>query len=401
MFTDLQLKGSSSVVDIKKKQNIAAILTTLYFSGPLTIASLAKTLHTSVPSVTSIINELISEEWLQETGAIKTKTGRRPSQFDINPNKKTFTIIDINVYSITLYLINLKNEILAKQKIDISIIDEDFLSKALQYFNDFESQNGKSWAVGASIPGLIGGTNGINYTYPNLNKEGVSFAKWMANEVNKNVFVLHDTKASMIGEHHFGLAKAKKDVLLINLDWGIGLGVLTNGEILKGADGFAGELGHIQINPNGELCHCGKIGCLETIASAISLLKRVQKGIDEGKASILSKIKGKISLEDIIESANKGDEFSIDILFDIGRELGKGLSIAVHLFNPKIIIIDGILSNAGDLIVSTLQQSLNKYCLSEFKKNLEIMISPLGENAKIFGTKSYIFEQMLEINSKN
>lgn len=394
-------KSASSVVDIKKKQNISSILSILYFDGPLTIANLAKTLHTSVPSVTSIINELILDEWLIETGSIKTKTGRRPSQFDLNPNKKTFTIIDINVYSSTFYLINIKNEILAKEIFEQSITDSDILNKTFENLKSFEKTNGVSWAVGASIPGLISAEQGINFTYPNLNHEGVSFAKWISAKIEKDVFVLHDTKASMIGEHHFGLAKDKKDVLLINLDWGIGLGVLTNGDILKGTDGFAGELGHIQVNPNGELCHCGKIGCLETIASAVSLLKRVQHGIDEGKASILSKIKGKINLEDIIESANKGDEFSIDILFDIGRELGKGLSIAVHLFNPKIIIIDGILSNAGDLIVSTLQQSLNKYCLSDFKKNLEITISPLGDYAKIFGVKSYIFEKMLIINSKN
>jgi predicted NBD/HSP70 family sugar kinase len=212
-------------------------------------------------------------------------------------------------------------------------------------------------------------------------------------------FITHDTQASMLGEHHFGLAKNKENVLLINLDWGIGLGIMCNGQIIRGADGFAGELGHIQIKPDGALCHCGKKGCLETVASALALINKAKQGLVEGKTSTLSLKKGEISLEDVIEAALRGDEFCIDLIFDIGRELGKGLSIAIHMFNPEVIIIDGVMTKAGELIVSTLNQAINKYCLTDFKKNLKVLISPMGEKAKIFGAKSLVFAKMLDLKN--
>ena len=174
---------------------------------------------------------------------------------------------------------------------------------------------------------------------------------------------------------------------------------MCNGQIIRGADGFAGELGHIQIKPDGALCHCGKKGCLETVASALALINKAKQGLAEGKTSTLSLKKGEISLEDVIEAALRGDEFCIDLIFDIGRELGKGLSIAIHMFNPEVIIIDGIMTKAGELIVSTLNQAINKYCLTDFKKNLKVLISPMGEKAKIFGAKSLVFAKMLDLKN--
>lgn len=386
--------SATSVVEIKKNKYIVDILKEIYDSGAITIAQLAKKLHTSVPSITVYINELISNKWLFEVGSSKTKSGRRPSLFDLNADKIKFLIIDINVYQTNFYLLNLRNEISAHSILEVNIGDEHiieiFKKKTIEFIANKEVR-----AAGVISPGLLGRDSGINFTYPNHNKGQDSIAAILESHLNIPTFIAHDTQASMIGEHHFGLARGRNNVLLINLDWGIGLGILSNGQIIKGQNGFAGELGHIQVDPEGELCHCGKKGCLETVASAQTLINRAKKGIKEGKTSTLSLIQGQLSLEDVIEAALKGDEFSIDLIFDIGRELGKGLSIAIHMFNPEVIIIDGILTKAGELILSTLQQAINKYCLTDFKKDLKILVSPMGEKAKIFGTKSLVFEKLI------
>jgi N-acetylglucosamine repressor len=386
--------SNASIVEIKKNQYIREILLEIYKSGNITISQLAKKLHTSVPSITLYINELIAKEWVFEVGSSKTKSGRRPSLFNINPNKHQILIIDVNIYQTNLYLVNIRNEVMGHKVINLDIITSDIaeiivkeVKKFIEYIN--------IWAVGISSPGLLSLEKGINFTYPNHNKNDISLAQQIEDALNIPTFISHDTQASMIGEHHFGLARDKKNVLLINLDWGIGLGILSNGQIIKGASGFAGELGHIQVKPDGVLCHCGKKGCLETVASASALVKKAKEGLQEGKTSTLTLIEGVIRLEDIIDAALKGDEFSIDLIFDIGRELGKGLSIAIHMFNPEIIIIDGVLTNAGELIVSTLNQAINKFCLLDFKKNLQVLISPMGEKAKIFGTKSLVFNKMI------
>jgi len=400
MFSDTLFESPQTLVDLKKRRSYTQILTFLYKNGSSSIAFLAKELHTSVPSVTSMLAELIQNDWVKETGSAKTKSGRRPVFYDIKGAKKVILIIDVTIYATNFIFVNLKNEILSKSIFKIHIEEESYLTAIYQEIDNLLKTNTKVWAIGISAPGLIETKRGINHSYENLNKDGRSFSEALSDRYSFPVFITNDTSASLLGEHDFGLAKDKHNALLVNLDWGVGLGILHNGSIVKGADGFAGEIGHIQVDPGGVLCNCGKVGCLETVASASALIRKAHEGIKEGKATSLLKLGKEIVLQDIIDAANKGDEFSIDIMYDIGRELGKGLSMAVHLFNPEIIIVDGILKTAGDLIVSTLKQSIQKYCLVPFKQNLEVLISPLSEEAKVFGAKSFVFQKMMDFYAR-
>ncbi len=400
MFSDTLFESPQTLVDLKKRRSYTHILDYLYKNGSSSIANMAKVLHTSVPSITSMLADLIQSEWIEETGAAKTKSGRRPVFYDLNATKKVILIVDITIYATNFIFINLKNEILSKEVFKIHIEAEDYLIAVCREIDNLLNTNSETWAVGISAPGLIDTKRGVNHTHENLNHDGRSFSEILSNKYKFPVFSTNDTRASLLGEHHFGLAKDKMNALLVNLDWGIGLGILHKGLIVKGADGFAGEIGHIQVDPGGVLCNCGKVGCLETLASASTLIRRAHEGIKDGRATSLLKLGKEIELQDIIDAANKGDEFSIDIIYDIGRELGKGLSIAVHLFNPEIIIVDGILKTAGDLIVSTLKQSIQKYCLVPFKQNLEVQISPLSEEAKVFGAKSFVFQKMMEFYAR-
>ncbi|WP_341225906.1 ROK family transcriptional regulator [uncultured Arcticibacterium sp.] len=396
MSSDPLFLSPQSLVDSKKRRSYAKILANLYKNGSTSIASLAKELHTSVPSITSMLADLMENGWVMETGSAKTKSGRRPVFYDLNPHKKNILVIDVNLYETNFIFLNLRNEIVTKTTLKIKIADVKYLNEVCKEIDNLLKINTQTWAVGISAPGLIETKKGLNFTHLNLNQDDLSFGEVLHSRYKLPVFSINDTRASLLGEHHFGLGKEKMNALLVNLDWGVGLGILHNGVIVEGTDGFAGEIGHIQVIPNGKLCKCGKVGCLETVASASALITRAQEGIKEGKATSLLKLKKEIELQDVINAALKGDEFSIDIIYDIGRELGKGLSTAVHLFNPEIIIVDGILKTAGDLIVSTLMQSIQKYCLAPFKQNLAVQVSPLSEEAKVFGTKSFVFERMMD-----
>ncbi|MFC0186344.1 ROK family protein [Pseudarcicella hirudinis] len=170
-----------------------------------------------------------------------------------------------------------------------------------------------------------------------------------------------------------------------------------NGKVFQGASGFAGELGHIQVKADGELCHCGKVGCLDTLTSASSLIRRVKERLRLGQVSKLAeKNIEQIDIEMVIDVANRGDALAIDLLHDIGKEMGKGLSIAVHLFNPEAIIINGVLAKAGKFISNPIEQAIYKYCLADFKNDLTIEISELGENSRLLGTQVYVMGKVLE-----
>lgn len=402
---EIDINIKESVVDIKKNKQKKGILNDLYFNGTNTIAELSNSMHVSIPSITALIDELVEENWIIETGFAISKQGRRPAIYGVNPDKNFVMVLDINTHDTRIAVLNFKNEIIFSQVFDLQLKNNpSFLETLFQLVDKIVEQKlakGKEIiALGISIPGLVNKKTGINYTYRGLNEENRSLGELIETHFHLPTFVLNDSKATAFGEYRLGLAKGKTHVLSVNVDWGVGLGIVINGEIFDGASGFAGELGHIQVNPEGELCYCGKVGCLDTITSASSLLKNIKDGLRNGQISKLGEHKNNlenINLEMVIAAAQQGDAFAIDIIHNIGLELGKGLSIAVHLFNPQIIIIDGVLSKAQKLIINPIEHAINKYCLADFKEELSIEISQLSEDAKIFGVHAYVVENILKV----
>lgn len=384
-----------SVVDRKKQQHLRAILKQAFFTNTFTISAIAKYIHTSIPSATGYINELIEVKWLKEEKAKATVSGRRPSIFKLNPNKKHFLIIDINTRSTTVYYVNLAHEVKSKREITLAITDKNYSEILIDEVNLLLQDLEKPWAIGLSSPGLIEKKREVNLTHLNHNVNGVSLTQWIGEQLGVQSYLINDTRASLLGEYHFGYVKNEKNVVLLNLDWGVGLGILANGAIVEGTSGFSGELGHVQVKSDGRLCHCGKIGCLDTIASASSILATITEGIANGEQSLLQQIKGDITINDIITAVKNGDTFAISVVNNAANELGKGLAVVIHLLNPQTIIIDGILSKIGSLITAAIQQAINKYCINDFKENLDIVVSPLGDLAKVYGTSSYVFNKMI------
>ncbi|MCF0053680.1 ROK family protein [Dyadobacter sp. LJ53] len=401
---DLVVEEPNSVIDIRKNRIRSNLLLHLYQSGDTSINKMARLFHASIPSATGIVNELIREGWIIETGTGPARAGRPPVLYGLNAKKYLTLIMDINRHDTQLVIFDLHNQLILKRKVDIRLDDSStFLDQLFAASDDFLKSNNinvsKLWGIGVSMPGLINSSQGINLTYLNLTPPGVPLVSHLKKHFKLPVCLFNDTKATTIGEHRFGFAREKSQVLTINIDWGVGLGIIINGEVFNGASGFAGELGHIQVKPDGLLCHCGKIGCLDTITSAIALIRRAKEGINGGKATILSQIvNNNLDLLDtshIIEAVHAGDEFSIDLLSTVGTELGKGLATAVHLFNPEVIIVGGLLAEAGPFISNPIEQAINKYCLSDFKNSLSIHVSKLGAKARLLGTQAHLFEHLI------
>ncbi|NIJ55841.1 ROK family transcriptional regulator [Dyadobacter arcticus] len=401
---DLVAEESNSVIDIRKNRIRSHLLLHLYQSGDTSINRMARLFHASIPSATGIVNDLMREGWITETGTGPARAGRPPVLYGLNAKKYLTLIMDINRHDTQLVIFDLHNQLIVKLKIDIRLDDSStFLDALFAATEDFLKSNnislGKLWGIGVSMPGLINTSKGINLTYPNLTPSGVPLVSYLKKYFQLPICLFNDTKATTIGEHRFGFAVNKSQVLTINIDWGVGLGIIINGEVFNGASGFAGELGHIQVKPDGLLCHCGKVGCLDTITSAIALIRQAKEGIRSGRATILTQIVNDnldlLETSHIIEAVHAGDEFSIDLLSKVGTELGKGLATAVHLFNPEVIIVGGLLAEAGPFISNPIEQAINKYCLSDFKNSLSIHISKLGSKARLLGTQAHLFEHLI------
>ncbi|MFD2572797.1 ROK family protein [Spirosoma soli] len=392
-----------SVIDTKKNKLKRRIISELYQSKSHTIAQLARLLHTSIPSTTALIDELSSGQWVQGIGTGTAQFGRKPSLFALDVNRYVTVVVDINVHDTKLLVFNLANEVVHRLDINLRLENSASLLHVLsepleQLAQELNQKNLQVIGIGAALPGLVNPQQGINYTYPSINKPELSLNHQLQTAFNDApVYFINDTQATILGEHHFGLARGKKHVLSINIDWGIGLGVITNGDILQGSAGFAGELGHIQVRSEGDLCTCGKVGCLDTVASASALIRRAKTFLENGQVSLLAEVDpDSIDIETIINKANAGDAFCIDLLSDVGNELGRGLSTAVHLFNPELIIVNGILATARKAITRPIEQAIAKYCLLNYRDNLSIELSKLGEMAKLYGTQAYVIQNLLE-----
>ncbi|TAE34850.1 MAG: ROK family transcriptional regulator [Cytophagales bacterium] len=395
-----------SVVAYKKNQKVKKALLHLYQEGPSTLAKLAEVLHTSIPSATNIVDQLVEEGWVDTIGTVSGNNGRRPVLFRLNPVGHYVLVVDSNTHGTRLSVVNLLREIIFECSDDRTLEDTPGFSALLvSLVNDalLEAGIAKSdiIGVGLSLPGLIDSRHGLNLSYPNLGLPGQSLTNWLERHWKLPTFMINDTKATALGEHRFGSGRGKQHALAINIDWGVGLGIIINGEVFQGASGFAGELGHIQVNPNGELCYCGKIGCLDTLTSASSLVRRVQQGVVAGKTTKLamySSDPGQITINHVVEAADQGDAFAIDQLHETGYQLGKGLAIAVTLFNPEIIIVDGVLAEASLFITNSIRQAINKHCLSGFRDDLTIEVTKLNGAAKWLGTHAYVIENLF-VNS--
>jgi len=253
----------------------------------------------------------------------------------------------------------------------------------------------KGIGVGAPNGNYFKGT--IEFA-PNLKWKGtIHFADMLAKRMNLPTVLTNDANAAAIGEMIYGAAKGMKDFIVITLGTGLGSGIVVNGEILYGHDGFAGELGHTIVYPEGRLCGCGKKGCLETYASATGIVRTVVEMLQQsGEPSILRNIeKGKLNSKDIFLAAQKGDKIALDAFEFTGKILGMKLSDAVAFSSPEAIILFGGLALAGDLIFVSTKKYMEHYMLPIYRNKVKLLPSLLNnENAAVLGAAALVWKHL-------
>ncbi|OZI07876.1 sugar kinase [Siphonobacter sp. BAB-5385] len=391
----------SSVVVYKKKQRLQQALWLVYQQGVCTLSQLAKGVHTSVPSVTELVEQLVQENWIQTVGTVTGNNGRRPTAYSLNPDFHRVVVLDINTHGLSLLVIDTRHEVVFKHEAPVPLENsesylETLKSFVMETFAIIPFPEGTVMAIGIAMPGLIDEQTGKNLTYPKLNITGVSFKEWIKHQFSLPVFLINDTKATVLGESRFGRGQGSKHMFSLNIDWGVGLGIVLNGEVFRGASGFAGELGHIQVEAEGQRCYCGKIGCLDTITSAPAVVRRIQKLMKQNESYTEQEVAA-LTIDRVLELARSKDPLVSQVIYDTGFQLGKGLATAITILNPEIIIIDGILAQAGALITKPIEEAIEMYCMRAFLDKIRVEVTTLDGNAKWMGTHAYVMENILNL----
>jgi predicted NBD/HSP70 family sugar kinase len=205
---------------------------------------------------------------------------------------------------------------------------------------------------------------------------GYTLGTELARRVDIRVDVDNDANAGALGEHRFGAGRGSVDMLYLRLSDGVGVGLIVNGRVYRGAGGVAGELGHTPVNALGALCSCGNRGCLETVASSRAVVEDVY-----GRAS------GR-GIDDVIRAAAAGDRRAQRAIADAGSTVGAALAGAVNLMNPSRVVVGGDLAAAGDLLLTPLQEALERHVLPAACANTLVTAGELGHRAELLGAAS-------------
>ncbi len=377
------------------------LITMLYKEGQLSIHDLSKSLKLSVPTIAKAVDNLIDQKLVQKSGMGNSSGGRRPGLYSINPSSRYVLAIDLERSFIRMGLFDCANNLVApiyefNEGLDTLPEVFTFLTRKVNELLDSKKINkDKVLGIGVSLPGLIDIHTGLSYTYLVDNKP---VADNLTGLTGIKTYVEHDTKLMAWGELAFGLAKGLNNVLCLNVGSGIGLSMILNGAIYKGHSGYSGEFGHIQITENGDLCHCGKYGCIETIAAGKSLIRKANQEISAGRKTTLksnfNNKHNKLSTTSIIDAAIAGDALSIELIYGAGEALGRGIAVLLHLFNPELIIIGGELSRAANLITDPINKNINYHTIERIREDARIEISNLGNNARIMGSLALVMSKI-------
>jgi len=345
------------------------------------------------------LSYLIEQDFVQEKGYAPSSGGRRPLIYALNREKLYVVTVAMDQISTRIGIVNLYNEFVSKVEVkELQLKDNpaalDTLTDLIAAHID-QSGIAKKQLIGVGIgmPGFVSSERGLNYTY--LGQGEANISAQISARINLPVFIDNDSSLIALSELRFGSAKAIENALVVNFSWGIGLGMIINGQIYRGASGFAGEFSHIPIADEGSLCVCGKQGCLEAEASLLALATKAVKGKKEGRKSklIFDDQDSTISIaEGIMESAIAGDQYAIELLSEVGLKIGKGLSILIHIINPKTIIISGKGAKIGKFLVPPIQQALNVYCSARLVNETQILISEIGFDAELVGSAILVME---------
>lgn len=383
------------------------------YNGNSTIAELSKALDISIPTATKLIEEMCDSDLLLTYGKLETTEGRHPHLYGLNPKSGYFVGVDINLGSVNIGVMNFNGELVEHhmnicRNVENSAAGLELLCQIIDEFIDsLDINRDKILSIHINLSGRVNPEAGYSYSWFNLGETPVAQA--ISQRLNMSCTIDNDSRGMTYGEYLCGNVNNKNNILFINLSWGLGMGMIIGGKTYMGNSGFAGELGHYPCYDNEVICHCGKKGCLETEASGSALKRKLRERVANGESSILSEAISKhpetVTLNDIIDAIAHEDMLCIELLEEVGHQLGRHIAGLINIFNPEEVIIGGVLSQTGDYILQPVRSSIRKHSLNMVNRDTNVTISHLKEKAGMIGAcmlaRSRMFDSTLSLRRPN
>ncbi len=364
----------------------------------------------SAPTVTRIVNSLIhNEKLVQSIGMGSSNGGRPPVMLKFNGRKSYVIGIDLGATAIRGVLSDLNGDFL--EEIDIKTrLEAGFgaiMDDVADLINNLAASKKKSarsiiYGAGIAVAGLIDMKKNIVEYSPVFNWEKVDIVNALKDKVNFPVIFDNVTRLMALGGLCYGKGQRSANFICINVGYGIGSGIIVNGDLLTGRDGFAGELGHMTIDKDSDIqCSCKKYGCLEALASGKAIALTAQSRLARGQNSLLNEMSGgdisSVTAKMVADAAKQGDELAMNVFIRAMEYIGIGVANLVNIFNPEMIVIGGGVSMAGDIFFDNIKEVAEKHVMQSGSRELNIDPVAYGENASIMGAFALVLNKVLNL----
>lgn len=361
-------------------------------NGENSLSDLGRRMNLSIPTITKLVGELMDDGFVIDYGKQETSGGRRPNIYGLNQDSAYFVGVDIQQSHVNIGLINFNGVMIdTKMQITYKVANtpakfDELCGIINQYLDESLVVREKILNVGINISGRVNTKSGHSYSFFYFDERPLT--QIFEEKLNIKVSIDNDSRAMTYAEFLSGCVKGEKDILYVNATWGLGIGIIINGDLYYGKSGYSGEFGHYPTFDNEVLCHCGKKGCLETEASGSYIHRIFMERLEDGAISILSEKYKKgddITLADIIDAALQDDILAIELIEEVGATLGKAIAGLINIFNPELVVIGGVISKSGDYLLLPLRSAVKKYSLNLVSSETPIVVSKLGDKAAITG----------------
>lgn len=382
-----------------KSSNRSLILRLLNSVGQVSRAELSRITGLTKTSITNIISELMEKGIIYETGIMESSSGRKPILLNLSKNA---------LYALGLYIsrdfaycnvVNLKGEIIRENKhiFDFTENEQTFLSTIFKTVSDVLCDSGihtsKILGIGVASIGPLDVKNGIILDPPNFRGlRSIPIIKALSDRFDMEAFLDNDMNASAIAEKLFGRGKNISNFVYVGVTNGIGAGIILDGNIFRGCNGFAGEIGHTTVDIRGDRCACGNLGCLEIYASIPSIVSQVRSSVSLGAESSF-KAEEDVTWNGIVSAASKGDQLCLKAIDRLVYYLSAGLVNTVNSFDPEVIFLGHEIALAGELVTKPLNEMINQNFLFRNSKHVNVELSAFKDYAPCIGAPSIVLSK--------
>ena len=360
--------------------------------GPLSRAELGGLLELHRPRVLSEVDRLAAADWVREAGPAASRGGRRSTLVELHPDLR-FAGVDLGATSIDVEITDGRLEPVAsfKEPADIRTGPKAILGRVDEILAKLRVEGAyqRLMGIGIGVPGPVSFRDGVPVSPPIMpGWHRYPVRELMVREYNCPVVIDNDVNIMAVGECHAGVAKSADNLLFIKIGTGVGCGIYLGGEVYRGPDGCAGDIGHIQVDAHGPVCSCGNVGCLEALFGGAALARDALAAARSGASPALAdrlRANGSVTAQDVADSAAEGDVTCIGLIRDGGRRVGGVLASLASFINPSMIVIGGGLAGLGHVLLAEIRSVIYRRSLPLATGNLPVVMSELGPRAGVVG----------------